>query len=149
MKLLLVSSQIAKSPNADRRSPGQTPIARPNADHRAKRRSPITTPIAGPDADRRSPGQTPIAGHRARRRSPGQTPNSGLNAGPSGERRIMSPYGLHRVDLHVLSMLGLVVQVSSPDPVSWLTGVVYAGTSSPAGRRAAERGATRALSSRH
>ena len=68
---------------AKRRVPGQTPIA----ECQAKRRSPGQTPTAGPNADRRSP----TAGPNADRRSP----TAGPNAGISGERRVMSPYGLH------------------------------------------------------
>ena len=57
--------------------------AGPTADCRANRR----LPVADCRANIRLPGQPPIAG----RRLPGQPPT----AGPSGERRVMSPYGLH------------------------------------------------------
>ena len=74
-------------PIAGRRLPGQTPTARPTADRRAKRRSPV--------ADCQAKRRSPVADCQARRRLPGQPPIAGPNAGPSGEHRVVSPYGLH------------------------------------------------------
>ena len=89
-------------PNGDRqakrRLPGETAIA----DCRAKRRSPSVRPNGDRQAKCRLPGETAIADCRAKRQSPTARPN----AGTSGERQVMSPYGLHSIQhcRHVLAV---------------------------------------------